>query len=345
MNQSSSNNSNQSNNNTMSNQTNLPNIFVFTIPTNLNPTNPATLPELPNLDNIVVIDNSESEQTEQTEQSEQTNLDNIVIISDSEQEEQEEPEQQEEQEEQEESEQQIGQVEQIGQNSFVINMNPNQLNTLFSQSANAELIDGKIAEIMTWAYNNTIIDQELITFIDLCYLKNLQYDDEPIDTIKYTIRTIFETGRDYDLKKLVGGIFGYSMMGINYLFNENFDVLNDMLNSELKRVLIREIQIQAFMNMINGIGGFGPMEDVKLVLSKDELDKIPTKLFKELDNELREKNPKCLVCQDEFGDNDNARILNCSHLFHTDCIDNWLMDHSHKCPCCRKEAGIHNAKI
>ncbi|CAN6252997.1 unnamed protein product [Urochloa humidicola] len=44
----------------------------------------------------------------------------------------------------------------------------------------------------------------------------------------------------------------------------------------------------------------------------------------------------CAVCLCEFADDDQLRLLpNCSHAFHLECIDTWLLSHS-TCPLCRR---------
>ncbi|KGN62719.1 RING-H2 finger protein ATL11 [Cucumis sativus] len=44
---------------------------------------------------------------------------------------------------------------------------------------------------------------------------------------------------------------------------------------------------------------------------------------------------ECAICLSEFGDDDTLRLLpKCSHVFHSDCIDAWLVSHS-TCPVCR----------
>ena len=43
---------------------------------------------------------------------------------------------------------------------------------------------------------------------------------------------------------------------------------------------------------------------------------------------------RCTVCLMEFETGDDVRTLNCSHNFHIDCIDRWLV-YNKKCPVCR----------
>jgi len=43
----------------------------------------------------------------------------------------------------------------------------------------------------------------------------------------------------------------------------------------------------------------------------------------------------CLVCQSDYKHKDSLRKLGCSHMFHRECIDPWLMKHDF-CPICRK---------
>ncbi|KAK4780804.1 hypothetical protein SAY87_016910 [Trapa incisa] len=63
------------------------------------------------------------------------------------------------------------------------------------------------------------------------------------------------------------------------------------------------------------------------------IDALPVFLYKEI---MGLKEPfDCAVCLCEFSDKDKLRLLPlCSHAFHIDCIDSWLLSNS-TCPLCR----------
>lgn len=63
------------------------------------------------------------------------------------------------------------------------------------------------------------------------------------------------------------------------------------------------------------------------------IDTLPVFLYKAI---IGAKNPfDCAVCLCEFEAEDKLRLLpKCSHAFHMDCIDTWLLSHS-TCPLCR----------
>lgn len=43
---------------------------------------------------------------------------------------------------------------------------------------------------------------------------------------------------------------------------------------------------------------------------------------------------KCLVCLDEWQEDDDCRVLSCKHVFHASCVDQWLENNSNSCPLC-----------
>ncbi|KAJ5364839.1 DNA damage-inducible protein 1 [Penicillium cataractarum] len=45
----------------------------------------------------------------------------------------------------------------------------------------------------------------------------------------------------------------------------------------------------------------------------------------------------CAICTDEFVKNQLVRVLPCGHLFHQNCVDEWLVRRSRTCPTCRYE--------
>uniref|UniRef100_A0A8C2VDF0 RING-type domain-containing protein n=2 Tax=Chinchilla lanigera TaxID=34839 RepID=A0A8C2VDF0_CHILA len=68
--------------------------------------------------------------------------------------------------------------------------------------------------------------------------------------------------------------------------------------------------------------------------TKEVIDQLPLHTVKheEKDADLDAEN--CAVCIEHFKVNDLIRILPCKHIFHSICIDPWLLDHR-TCPMCK----------
>lgn len=48
---------------------------------------------------------------------------------------------------------------------------------------------------------------------------------------------------------------------------------------------------------------------------------------------------RCLICLDDWKDeSEHRRLLECGHLFHAPCIDQWLTASNNSCPLCRRQA-------
>ena len=47
----------------------------------------------------------------------------------------------------------------------------------------------------------------------------------------------------------------------------------------------------------------------------------------------------CAICVDDFVADEMVRVLPCNHIFHSQCIDEWLTNHSSLCPLCKKEVS------
>lgn len=49
----------------------------------------------------------------------------------------------------------------------------------------------------------------------------------------------------------------------------------------------------------------------------------------------------CSVCQEDFSEGDKVVRLNCEHIFHTNCISNWLYRYRHtSCPMCKATVDV-----
>ncbi|KAJ7079369.1 hypothetical protein C8R43DRAFT_910164, partial [Mycena crocata] len=44
---------------------------------------------------------------------------------------------------------------------------------------------------------------------------------------------------------------------------------------------------------------------------------------------------QCLICLDDYTEEDDIRVLSCRHAFHMDCVDRWLETGRNNCPACR----------
>lgn len=70
--------------------------------------------------------------------------------------------------------------------------------------------------------------------------------------------------------------------------------------------------------------------------NKDKIKEI-TKLnckYSTLTLKKRKKNTECSICFDDYHETDNIIILNCSHIYHLKCIQDWFHENLN-CPICR----------
>ncbi|KAG8686512.1 hypothetical protein FRC11_008828 [Ceratobasidium sp. 423] len=44
---------------------------------------------------------------------------------------------------------------------------------------------------------------------------------------------------------------------------------------------------------------------------------------------------RCLICLEDYADEEDLRIMNCKHMFHKDCVDRWMETGRNNCPACR----------
>ena len=90
------------------------------------------------------------------------------------------------------------------------------------------------------------------------------------------------------------------------------------------------INVHHFNRIEMNYESLSQLQDVKIgLLSKNILDKTVVKLNKSCDN-------FCVICQDDINTDSIIRQINCKHIFHIDCIDNWFVENK-KCPTCKYE--------
>ncbi len=66
-----------------------------------------------------------------------------------------------------------------------------------------------------------------------------------------------------------------------------------------------------------------------------ERNTFPHKYHKRRPNpEEEEEEDKCTICLSEFEEEEDVRRLPCMHLFHVECVDQWLGQNK-RCPICR----------
>ena len=70
-------------------------------------------------------------------------------------------------------------------------------------------------------------------------------------------------------------------------------------------------------------------------LSNQQFNSIPIKRYDTIRTEIGSDIISCPICQNEFNDTEQLKILRCKHYFHPICIRNWLVNHNIQCPICR----------
>lgn len=82
-------------------------------------------------------------------------------------------------------------------------------------------------------------------------------------------------------------------------------------------------------------------------VSVEVIEKNTVKYVYAQPKQSNEPNPelvKCPICYTIFGNGDVVRRLRCLHIFHVDCVDEWICNRLQSCPVCRTNVISEKSK-
>ncbi|KAK9273823.1 hypothetical protein L1049_018634 [Liquidambar formosana] len=154
-----------------------------------------------------------------------------------------------------------------------------------------------------------------------------------------TVERVPGRNRDFDIRGRSGSVPDHSRRGFgsipSMMFPEQIplEILSDGGSGTGQRRAnvgdlfsgtgLEEIIEQLLMN-----GQQGPPP-----ASRSSIDAMPTIKITQMHHNI---DSHCPVCQDKFELGSEARQMPCNHIYHSDCIVPWLVQHN-SCPVCRQE--------
>ncbi len=120
------------------------------------------------------------------------------------------------------------------------------------------------------------------------------------------------------------------------LFKNNDKIQEELAIREVEQQIIDQIcpnpdtmSYEQLLELEENVGS------VSKGLSKIQIEQIPLVPFREV---LYGDNTSCIICMENFCENELVKKLFCGHIFHKDCIEKWLSNQK-TCPFCKEECG------
>ena len=117
--------------------------------------------------------------------------------------------------------------------------------------------------------------------------------------------------------------------------DNEFNGIEDLINNDLINF---QNNVDNIHNNIQFLGNElfenNLFQDVKITLSDSEFNKLKTKIISNY-NKKYYNEKMCNICLENFKLQDKIIILKCKHVFHYDCIHDWLNKEKTTCPICR----------
>lgn len=140
--------------------------------------------------------------------------------------------------------------------------------------------------------------------------------------IEYTSQYLQD---EYDMQQ---DIYENTLNEIHNENNINFD-LTETNNYIIDR-LFNYVVNTTFSNFT--YTDLNELNDVKITLTKEQFDKFEKGNVSESD-----KLSNCSICMDNYELDKMIVKLKCNHIYHENCIENWLCNQKVTCPICRKD--------
>ena len=114
--------------------------------------------------------------------------------------------------------------------------------------------------------------------------------------------------------------------------------INDQIQMQLRREREKEQFRSALVNMVFN-GKYNKNSDDE---EEDVLSDLIDICFKNVSKGVKEGNEKCVICYENFKENENVKMTGCFHIFHFKCIKKWAeskedLDEYPDCPICRRK--------
>ena len=95
-----------------------------------------------------------------------------------------------------------------------------------------------------------------------------------------------------------------------------------------------------FNNWMNLITEYTEQEDIKIIISTEELDKLNFMKYNKLKTDIPTGiMTECSICIEELDEDDDILYTKCYHIFHKHCITKWLTEYNNRCPICKKDVA------
>ena len=136
-------------------------------------------------------------------------------------------------------------------------------------------------------------------------------------------------------QQLVNNIYNirrYLEINDNERTDQNFVNVEEsnFIDSLFETFLDNDINIQDIL------GNIDDLQDIKVTLSKSDFNKLEKILVND-DNLNDFLNSQCNICMEEYKVDEYIIKLKCKHLFHKECIKDWLCKEKISCPVCRMD--------
>ncbi|XP_028803427.1 RING-H2 finger protein ATL14-like [Neltuma alba] len=76
-----------------------------------------------------------------------------------------------------------------------------------------------------------------------------------------------------------------------------------------------------------------PLQEFQ-ILSEEQVQ-----IWRHCEEKGEEEQVDCAVCLSKIGEGDEVRVLRCEHVFHRDCLNQWVGFRNFTCPLCRDFLG------
>ena len=128
---------------------------------------------------------------------------------------------------------------------------------------------------------------------------------------------------------------GYDMFG--FISDVPFFDIQEEIERQLQREREKEIFRASIASMF-----FGKQKDESLVEPEIILCDLIDIPFKNVSKGVKEGNEKCVICFEDFEENESVKMTKCFHIFHYKCIKKWIESKQElieepDCPICRRE--------